>query len=58
MAIDQVGRLPERQRAIKVAGAGSLRLEKDAAVPPVEDEDILVRVHCVALNPFDWYSQD
>ena len=55
MAIDQIMGLPERQRAIKVVEASSIRLEKDVPLPEIEEEDILVRVHCVALNPFDWY---
>lgn len=55
MAVDISTVLPKRQRAIKVVEAGALRLEKDAALPQLEDEDILVRVHSVALNPFDWY---
>lgn len=55
MAVDQIPALPERQRAIKVVEASSLRLEKDVPLPEIEDEDVLVRVHCVALNPFDWY---
>ncbi|CZT19024.1 related to C.carbonum toxD protein [Ramularia collo-cygni] len=58
MGVDQIAVLPDRQRAIKVVGAGTLRLEENAALPQVEDEDILVRVHCVALNPFDWKSLD
>lgn len=55
MAIDRVPALPDRQQAIKVIEAGSIRLEGDVPLPTLEHEDILVRVHCVALNPFDWY---
>lgn len=54
MAVDQYPRLPKSQRAIKVVGASSICLEEDIPLPPVEDEDVLVRVHAVALNPFDW----
>lgn len=54
MAVDKTLLLPDRQQAIKVIEAGFIRLEKDIPLPALEDEDILVRVHCVALNPFDW----
>ena len=54
MAVDQYPILPHQQRAIKVVEASSIQLEKDVPLPALEDEDILVRVHCVALNPFDW----
>lgn len=46
--------LPEQHRAIKVLGASALRLEENVSLPKLADEDILVRVHYVALNPFDW----
>lgn len=46
--------LPQRQRAIKVVAAGSLRLDEDVPLPPLDDEDVLVRVIAIALNPFDW----
>ena len=55
MAIDGIQSLPERQRAIKVLEDNSIRLAEDVPLPPLNDEDVLVRVHCVALNPFDWY---
>lgn len=55
MAVDHIETLPRRQRAIKVVEAGSIRLVKDASLPELDEEDVLVRVHCVALNPFDWY---
>lgn len=54
MASNQVASLPHSQRAIKVVGQGSIQLERDVALPELHDEDVLVRVHCVALNPFDW----
>lgn len=54
MAVDQGSVLPKQQRAIKVVEASSIRLEENVPLPEVEDEDILVKVHCVALNPFDW----
>ncbi|GIZ42215.1 hypothetical protein CKM354_000549100 [Cercospora kikuchii] len=58
MAADHSLPLPDRQRAIKVVEASTVRLEKDVPLPKLEDEDVLVRVHCVALNPFDWKSLD
>ncbi|KXT09855.1 hypothetical protein AC579_2086 [Pseudocercospora musae] len=58
MAVDPPFFLPEAQQAIKVIEAGVIRLEKNIPLPPVGEEDVLVRVHCVALNPFDWKSLD
>ncbi|KAK4624100.1 Trans-enoyl reductase iccB [Fulvia fulva] len=58
MAIGQPRTLPERQRAIKVLNDNSIALQEDVPLPPLNDEDVLVRVHCVALNPFDWKSLD
>lgn len=55
MAIAPLPSLPQRQRAIKVVGNSAIRVEQDTPLPHVKDEDVLVRVHCVALNPFDWY---
>ena len=54
MAVDPPFFLPEAQQAVKVIEAGVIRLEKNLPLPPVGEEEVLVRVHCFALNPFDW----
>ncbi|KAH9810133.1 GroES-like protein [Teratosphaeria destructans] len=57
MPIDQ-NMLPKTQQAIKVVESSLVRLEDDVPLPDLEEDFVLVRVHCVALNPFDWKSLD
>ncbi|GKT51798.1 trans-L-3-hydroxyproline dehydratase [Colletotrichum spaethianum] len=45
--------LPTTQKALKVHGPGDLRLQHDCLVPILQDDEILVRVRCVAINPVD-----
>lgn len=46
------------QRALKVKGAGQVELVSQCIVPQPGDDEILVRVKHVALNPVDWKSVD
>src|ERR1700744_4573993 len=50
--------LPSTQRALKVVAAGAVRLENNAPLPRHSENEVLVRVICVGLNPFDWKSLD
>lgn len=45
--------LPTTQRALKVHGPSDVRLQDDCPLPFLEDDEILVRVRCVAINPVD-----
>ncbi|KAF2686193.1 putative alcohol dehydrogenase [Lentithecium fluviatile CBS 122367] len=49
---------PAIHTAIKVAGTGKVEIVQTCPVPHTGDEDVLVRVVCVALNPVDWKSVD
>ena len=44
--------------AIKVFGIGDARLVNDAKVPALRDDHILVKPHCVAVNPADFKGID
>ncbi|KFY03517.1 hypothetical protein V490_00166 [Pseudogymnoascus sp. VKM F-3557] len=50
--------IPNTQRALKVKGAGQVELVSQCIVPQPGDDEILVRVKHVALNPVDWKSLD
>ncbi|TVY41053.1 Trans-enoyl reductase [Lachnellula occidentalis] len=45
--------LPNSQGALKVHGLGDVRLQDNCPLPFLEDDQILVRVRCVAINPVD-----
>lgn len=45
--------LPSTQRALKVHGSGDVRLQDGCPLPSLENDQILVRVRCVAINPVD-----
>lgn len=50
--------IPNTQRALKVKGAGQVELARQCPVPQPGNDEILVRVKHVALNPVDWKSVD
>lgn len=45
--------LPRFQRSLKVRGAGELVLDEKCPLPVPEEDEVLVRVRCVAVNPVD-----
>lgn len=45
--------VPKTQRALKVCGPGDVRLQHGCPLPVLQDDEILVRVRCVAINPVD-----
>lgn len=44
---------PTTHRSVTVIEAGKVKVQ-EKAVPAFDDEEILVRVRSVALNPVDW----
>lgn len=51
--------LPLTQKALKVAGSSAFELVSDAPLPKLdEDDSVLIRVVCVAINPDDGKSAD
>lgn len=50
--------IPTTQKALKVKGPGMIVLEQSAIVLRPGDDEVLVRVVCVALNPVDAKSAD
>lgn len=42
-------------KAIKVVSQGKAEIQ-DVAVPELRPSTVLVKVHCVALNPIDWMN--
>ncbi|PNY28307.1 Enoyl reductase LovC [Tolypocladium capitatum] len=49
----QMDPLPRTQRALKVRGPSEVQLHEACPLPAFEDDEILVRVRCVAINPVD-----
>ena len=45
--------LPATQQVLKVAGPNRLVLQSDCPLPTLEDDEVLVRVRCVSVNPVD-----
>lgn len=50
MASDSI---PKQMRALKSRGAKNAVIVEDAEVPTVDDNFVLIKVECVALNPTD-----
>lgn len=46
------------QRALKVRGPGKVELANSSAIPQPRNDEVLVRVICVAVNPVDGKSAD
>jgi aspyridone synthetase trans-acting enoyl reductase len=46
------------QKALKISGPGTVELVESCPIPQPRDDEILVRVICVALNPVDAKSAD
>lgn len=44
---------PKTMKAVKVVGADHAEIQ-NVPVPQPQDHEVLVKVHCVALNPLDW----
>jgi len=51
-------RLPATQRALKIEGPGKVALVETCPLPRMQNNDVLVRVACVSLNPADGKSAD
>ena len=49
---------PSLHKALKITGPGDMKLAENAKVPHIEDDEVLLRVHCVGLNPVDAKSID
>ena len=49
---------PTTQRALKIRGPGKIELAPSAAIPSPSQDEVLVRVVCVAVNPVDGKSAD
>lgn len=45
-------------RALKIHGQGKVALSDSCPIPEPRDDEILVHVVCVTLNPVDWKSAD
>ena len=50
--------IPTAQRALKVRGPGKVELAYASAIPQPRDDEVLVRIICVAVNPVDGKSTD
>jgi aspyridone synthetase trans-acting enoyl reductase len=50
--------VPDTQHALKVEGPGAVNLDESCPVPAPQADEVLVRVVCVGLNPFDWKALD
>ncbi|KAL9043947.1 MAG: hypothetical protein Q9214_002883 [Letrouitia sp. 1 TL-2023] len=50
--------LPSTQAALKIAAPGKMKVEEKARAPRTKDDEVLVQVHCVGLNPVDAKSVD
>lgn len=50
--------LPSTQRALKVRGLREVELTESCPLPTLENDEILVRVRCVAINPVDVKTLD
>ncbi|PNP85411.1 hypothetical protein FNYG_01240 [Fusarium nygamai] len=50
--------IPTTQKALKVQGAGTVTLQENSPVEPPKEDEVLVRIFCVGVNPHDWKSLD
>ena len=50
--------IPATQKALKIKGPGQIALTNPSSVPEPEDDEVLVRVICVAVNPVDGKSAE
>ncbi|RFU78913.1 fad binding domain [Trichoderma arundinaceum] len=50
--------LPKAQRAVKVVGSGQFKVSSDNSIPLIADDEVLVKVACVAVNPIDGKSAE
>ncbi|PNP60030.1 hypothetical protein THARTR1_00054 [Trichoderma harzianum] len=50
--------IPGSQRALKVTGPGQFRVSLANAIPTVADDEVLVKVVAVAINPIDGKSAE
>ena len=53
-----MGSIPTAQRALKIQGPGTVELVDSSVVPQPKDDEVLVRIICVAVNPIDGKSAD
>lgn len=51
-------KLPDFQKALKIKGPGIVELTDSAAILQPKEDEVLVRVLCVAINPVDGKSTD
>ena len=49
---------PKTHHALKIQGAGKIGVADSCAVPQCQDDEVLVQVICVAINPVDAKSTD
>ena len=49
---------PSLHKALKITAPGEMKLVENAKVPHIEDDEVLVQVHFVGLNPVDAKSAD
>ena len=50
--------IPTAQRALKIRRPGEVELAHSSVIPQPKDDEVLVRVICVAINPVDGKSAD
>ncbi|KAL8809476.1 MAG: hypothetical protein Q9200_003379 [Gallowayella weberi] len=53
-----VSLLPSEQTAIKIIAPGELKVKDNVKIPLIKGDEVLVRIHCVGLNPVDAKSAD
>ncbi|KAI4160857.1 MAG: hypothetical protein LQ342_005382 [Letrouitia transgressa] len=49
---------PTTQKAVKIRGPGRIELTNSSGIPQPRDDEVLVRIVCVAVNPVDGKSAD
>lgn len=50
--------IPNVQKALKISGPGGMKIVERVRIPNLKDDEVLVQVHCVGLNPVDAKSAD
>ncbi|KAL9122906.1 MAG: hypothetical protein Q9187_000536 [Circinaria calcarea] len=53
-----ISSVPTTQKGLKIRGPGKMGLAGSLPIPRTQDDEVLVRVCCVALNPYDSKSSD